>query len=91
MARLTMVAEGQIDRVRAVKEAHEAELLGKANVVGVGIGVREEDGTRAGELAIVVSVDRKLPLCELDPEDILPQELDGVAVDVRAVGTLAAG
>jgi hypothetical protein len=81
----------RLDLVRSVKEAHESELLDKANVVGVGIGVQEQDGQSTGELAIVVSVTDKLPACALDPDDILPQELDGVPVDVRAVGELAAG
>jgi hypothetical protein len=85
-----MGVEGEIDRVRAVREAHEAELLDKANVVGVGIGARERHGRPTGELAIVVSVTRKLPARELDPDDVVPQELDGVPVDIRAVGELRA-
>ncbi|MFN3763697.1 MAG: hypothetical protein ACK4WK_10940 [Anaerolineae bacterium] len=80
----------EMARIRAVKSAHEAELMRKANVVGVGIGLRQRDGQYTGELALIVSVTHKVPLDELDPRDVVPQEIDGVPVDVQAVGTLRA-
>lgn len=80
--------EDEIERIRAVKAAHEEELLSKANVVGVGIGLRQRRGEYTGELALVVSVTHKVPPEELDPEDLIPREIDGVPVDVQVVGTL---
>ncbi len=80
----------EIERIRAVKAAHQAELMRKANVVGVGIGLRQRDGKYTGELALIVSVTHKVPPEELDAEDLVPQEIDGVPVDVQAVGTLRA-
>jgi len=80
----------EMARIRAVKAAHEAELMRKANVVGVGIGLRQRDGQYTGELALIVSVTHKVPPEELDAEDLVPQEIDGVPVDVQAVGTLRA-
>ncbi|MGB9775154.1 MAG: hypothetical protein ACPLYD_00745 [Anaerolineae bacterium] len=80
----------EVTRIRAVKSAHEAELMRKANVVGVGIGLRQREGKYTGELALVVSVTHKVPLDELDPGDVIPREIDGVPVDVQAVGTLRA-
>ncbi len=80
----------EVARIQAVKSAHEAELMRKANVVGVGIGLRQRNGRYTGELALVVSVTHKVPLEELDPWDVIPQEIDGVPVDVQAVGTLRA-
>ena len=80
----------EIARIRAVKAAHEAELMRKANVVGVGIGLRQRDGKYTGELALIVSVTHKVPPEELDAEDLVPQEIDGVPVDVQAVVTLRA-
>lgn len=77
-------------RVRAVKAAHEHALLRKANVVAVGVGLRRRRGKPTGELAIIVSVTRKVPRAELAPEDIIPSELEGVPVDVQAVGELKA-
>jgi hypothetical protein len=80
----------EMARIRAVKAAHEAELMRKANVVGVGIGLRQRDGQYTGELALIVSVTHKVPPEELDAEDLVPREIDGVPVDVQAVGTLRA-
>jgi len=80
----------EVARIRAVKAAHEAELMRKANVVGVGIGLRQRDGKYTGELALIVSVTHKVPPEELDAEDLVPQEIDGVPVDVQAVGVLRA-
>lgn len=78
----------ELARVRVVKAAHEKELLRKANVVGVGIGLRSRDGQPTDELAIVVSVTHKVPLESLRPRDVVPRELEGVPVDVQAVGVI---
>lgn len=79
-----------LEHVRAVKTAHEADLMRKANVVGVGIGLQQRDGKPTNELAIVVSVTQKVPLSELDPGDVIPREVEGIPVDVQAVGKLRA-
>ena len=85
-----MVQNETLERLRMVKAAHEASLMRRANVVGVGIGFREQEGQRTDELAIVVSVVQKVPPSHLAPEDVIPPELDGVPVDVQAVGELRA-
>ncbi|MCX7683300.1 MAG: hypothetical protein N2508_15270 [Anaerolineae bacterium] len=82
--------ESYLERLRAVKDAHEAELMRKANVVGVGIGLRRRAGAETGEAAIVVSVTKKVPLHQLAPQDVIPHELDGMPVDVQAVGDIRA-
>lgn len=74
--------------LRAVKTAHEADLMRKANVVGVGIGLRRRRGEAPGEPVIVVSVTHKLPLSQLAPDDVIPGELEGAPVDVQVVGEL---
>lgn len=79
-----------LEHVRSVRDAHEADLMRKANVVGVGIGLRQRGGMLTDEPAIIVSVTRKLPLSQLVPEDVIPSELDGVPVDVQVVGELMA-
>jgi hypothetical protein len=78
----------ELERIRAVKEAHETALLQKPNVVGVGIGMRMQGGQMTDELGIVVSVTKKIPLDGLDPTDVIPSELEGVPVDIQEVGTL---
>jgi hypothetical protein len=85
-----MAKDKEMDRIRAIKSAHEADLMRKANVVGVGIGLRQAGGKSTGEPVIVVSVVRKIPVHQLAPGDVIPRELDGVPVDVQAVGRLRA-
>ena len=85
-----MIGNEALDRLRVVRTAYEAELMRKANVVGVGIGFRQRAGESPGELAIVVSVTHKLPLSQLAPDDVIPRELEGIPVDIQIVGTLQA-
>ena len=85
-----MIADERLDRLRAVRAAHEADLMRRANVVGVGIGLRHRGGEPTGEPVIVVSVTHKVPLSQLAPGDVVPRELEGVPVDVQAVGELRA-
>jgi len=79
-----------LDRVRAVKSIYEADLMRKANVVGVGIGLRQTGGKPTGEPAVVVSVTHKVPISQLAAGDVIPRELDGIPVDVQVVGELRA-
>ena len=85
-----MTTGEELDRLRAVKSAYEADLMRKANVVGVGIGLRQVGGKSTGEPAIVVSVTNKVSISQLAPSDVIPRELDGVLVDVQALGRLRA-
>ncbi len=80
------LSQEQLVRLRRIKARHEAELMQKANVVGVGIGLRKEAGRLTDEPAIIVSVTHKVPLAALSPEDLVPQELEGIPVDVDVVG-----
>lgn len=75
-----------IDQLSRVKTNHEQELMKKENVIGVGIGLRKRDGEYTDEPAIVVSVTRKVPRSMLDPDDAIPPQLEGVPVDVQAIG-----
>ncbi|MBN1178486.1 MAG: hypothetical protein JXD18_04705 [Anaerolineae bacterium] len=82
------MSEEELAQVLAVKRAHEKDLMQKPNVVGVGVGMRSRGGQFTGEPAIVVSVSRKVPRNHLAPQDVIPSELDGVPVDVQAIGFL---
>ncbi len=79
-----------IQQAMAVKARHEAYLMKKANVVGVGIGFRERDGRLTDEVALVVNVTRKLPVAQLSPQDVIPGEIEGVLVDVHETGEIRA-
>ena len=85
-----MISDEELDRLREIKAAYEADLMRKANVVGVGIGLRQREGQPTHELAIIVSVTHKVPFAQLSPGDVIPRELEGVPVDVQAVGELRA-
>jgi hypothetical protein len=78
-------------RAQEVRQAHEADLMRRANVVGVGVGLRTRDGRREREVAIVVMVRRKVPRSMLAEADLLPDQIDGVPVDVVEVGEITAG
>jgi len=78
-------------RALRVKQSHEEQLLSKANVLGVGVGLRQRGGQRGEQVALVVLVRRKLPPTELEPDDIIPNEIEGVPVDVQEVGDIRAG
>jgi hypothetical protein len=82
--------EVPITRIQAVKARYEADLLRKANVVGVGIGLRMRDGQPVGGPALIVNVTHKVPLELLHPEDRIPDMLDGVRVWVEAIGEVKA-
>ncbi len=73
-----------------VKESHEAALLAKPNVLGVGVGFRHRGGVRLEEISIIVMVRRKVPAAQLAPADRIPSEIDGVPVDVHEVGDVRA-
>lgn len=80
--------EETIERIQTVKAAHEAELLAKANVVGVGIGFRQQQQTRTDDVVLVVMVEKKVPRSELAAEDVIPSQIDGVPVDVQESGRI---
>jgi len=82
--------EQAYQRAVAAKQAHEAELLRKANVVGIGIGLRSARGVQTGEVALIVLVRRKIPPSQLAAEDRIPAQLEGVPVDVQEVGDVTA-
>ncbi|MFQ5613229.1 MAG: hypothetical protein ACE5H9_13965 [Anaerolineae bacterium] len=77
-----------IERVKSIKTRHEADLFKKANVVGVGVGYIWRQGQLTDDIGLVVNVRRKVPLAQLAEEDVIPEELDGVEVDVNEVGDI---
>ena len=85
-----MKRDEKIERLKAIKAAHEADLMRRANVVGVGIGLRQRGGELTPEPVIVVSVTHKVPPSQLAPGDVIPRELEGIPVDVQATGKLRA-
>lgn len=85
-----MSEKNVLERIRSVKARHEAELLHKRNVVGVGVGKRQVGGQITDQDCLIVMVERKVPLEELASQDRIPSEIEGVCVDVQAVGRIKA-
>jgi len=84
-------AAGDLAHIREVKAKCEAELLKKANVVAVGIGIPIRNGQPAGELGIIVSVTHKVEAMQLAAHDLVPRELEEVRVWVIEIGRPHAG
>lgn len=82
--------ERTFDGVEAIRKRHEQALLVKANVMGVGVGVRMQGGVPTGEVALVVLVKEKVPATQLQEKDVIPVEIEGVPVDVHVVGDITA-
>ena len=82
--------QAALEKAQAVKRAHEAELLSKPNVVGVGTGFRHRRGKKTDKVGLVVMVRQKVPRSQMAPGDLIPAQIDGVPVDVQEVGDLKA-
>jgi hypothetical protein len=79
-----------IVQAQQVKGTYIYDLLAKQNVVGVGLGYKISEGESTGELSLVVSVRRKLPISALSLSDLVPKVLDGIKTDVLETGVLRA-
>lgn len=80
----------EVARAKFAKEVHQASLLARPNVVGVGVGLRRRGGRLQDEVCVVALVRRKRPLASLTAEAQVPSQLEGVATDVQEVGILRA-
>lgn len=85
-----MTNDADIERAKTAKDRHVKELMGKANVVAVGVGFGEPGSRLADRICIVVSVRRKVSRNQLNPQDIVPDEIDGIPVEVKVTGELRA-
>ncbi len=85
-----MASQVTLDWIRRIKDKYETSLLSKKNVIGVGIGFREKDGQATDQMALIVSVTKKLPASEVSAADVIPAEIEGVLVDVKEVGEIRA-
>jgi hypothetical protein len=79
-----------LSQAREAKDTYVHELLGKRNVVGVGLGYKITGGVNTGELSLVVSVTHKVPAAALAAEDLIPKVLGGIKTDVLPTGPFRA-
>jgi hypothetical protein len=73
-------------KISDIQARYVDELMAKPHVVGVGIGMAKVNGEHTNEMALVVLVDKKVPMEELAPADRIPSEIEGVRVDVQETG-----
>jgi hypothetical protein len=73
------------DQILTIKEDAESKLRSLPGVHAVGIGEKYVDGKPSGEQSIVVLVVKKKPLDQLQPEEVIPSEIEGIKTDVIQV------
>ncbi|MGD2077858.1 MAG: hypothetical protein PVH18_05720 [Chloroflexota bacterium] len=79
-----------MDDVKAAKQQHQQELMGKPNVVGVGVGYKIVGGERTEIPCVMVFVERKVAAESLSAEQMIPAQVEGVATDVVESGPIHA-
>jgi S1-C subfamily serine protease len=72
-------------------QAAEADILGRPNVVGMGVGPKITGGQDTGRTCAKVLVSQKLPPELIASGDRVPDAVGGTATDVEEVGELLAG
>lgn len=76
----------RVVRIQEIKSQYEEELLAKANVIGVGVGLRRKGGETTNEPVLVVLVSQKMPKTQLADGDFVPDRIEDVPVDVQEIG-----
>lgn len=67
---------------------HKINILGKNNVVSIGIGYKTKKGLLTNQKALIVGVVKKLPRANILSQDLIPTMLDNVLTDVVEVGVV---
>ena len=74
--------EEQMQRVIDVQVRYAEILMQKRHVVGVAVGLKKQGNQTTDQVCLVVMVDEKILDDDLDDEDRIPSEIEGVCVDV---------
>jgi hypothetical protein len=70
------------EHLKRVKQAAVEKLFKVPGVRSVAIGPKYSNGQATGEMAIVVGVERKLPISQVPPSQMIPDTIDGIKTDV---------
>lgn len=79
-----------MQKLTDIQARYTDTLMNKANVIGVGLGYKQIKGTTTTKLSLVVMVTQKVPKSQLAPQDVIPDQIEGVAVDVQEMGVFTA-
>jgi hypothetical protein len=80
----------QLDDCRRVLREARRELLGKPNVVAVGVGYKKVGGARTNDLSLICSVEVKKSKAALSAGELVPASIQGIPTDVYPTGILSA-
>ena len=80
----------EIQEISALRKVNQSALLGKRNVVGLGVAYKETAGCKTEDLALTVMVKKKMAVQDIDKNDLIPSSIDGIPTDVIGVGTIVA-
>jgi len=82
--------EGLFKEALSVKQQYLDKLFKLPNVVGIGIGYKVSQGVVTGELAITISVRKKVATAQLAAGDLIPKLLGSIKTDVIETGVFKA-
>lgn len=66
------------------------DIFRRRNVVACGLGYKISEGKPTGELSLIVSVTKKVPLERLAVQDLIPKSMEGMVTDVVEIGRVRA-
>ncbi|MBN1582873.1 MAG: hypothetical protein JXA89_19335 [Anaerolineae bacterium] len=90
--KMTLAANDAISAQEALAASCETFLeKPRANVIGMGVGVKWISGQPTGEPALVVLVTQKLEKGQVSKADLIPNKLQDMQTDVLAIGYPMAG
>ena len=81
-----MAQDEKTAKATLIQTKYTDMLLRIPHVMGVAVGLVKRGGVLTGEIGIVVMVDQKQPVDSLAPQEVIPNQLEGVAVDVQEIG-----
>jgi hypothetical protein len=73
------------ERIARIKESVEKELMQIPGVHAVGIGPKLTNWEVTGEIAIHVLLPQKKPVADLNPEHVIPPEIEGIKTDILEI------
>lgn len=77
-----MITPEEMAKAQAALAKVQIDWLAREGVTAVDLGFKWSQGEMTGQLAIRVHLAEKKPLAELSEDEIFPEEVDGIPVDV---------
>lgn len=76
--------------IASVQDSKTDEILEKANVVGLGIGLKVKDGEITDKECLTIFVSSKMEAEMLSKDDLIPKKMGNVQTDIVEVGQIFA-